>query len=219
MRVDREWVEQIVREVLQYQQQGLNQEKPTIHIIHSEKMKQEDKVFFEKRWNVIWVNPSEETERDVERALFYHVEQDLLVKSSLGISDTPVSRWFSKLIRSGREVLFTLSPQLNWLKQKENITDMSQCYADMLMQHKDNLISYGVQFLDVKEVIPHRSQNYKDEGSSISSPNVYSGKLVTQRDLEKWGRKEMHVLKNTIITPLAKDKAKELNITMQYIDA
>ncbi|MYL35767.1 hypothetical protein GLW05_19525 [Pontibacillus yanchengensis] len=213
---DKEWVESIVKEVLANLEKGTDFPKPILHLIQSEDVSETMLHYLQSRWEVEWVNPEEVNgDKKRERVLFPSVSQDLFVKGALGITDTHESALFSELVRRNSQIIFKLSSPLHVIIDEKASTEVPQAYVRMLSQYKEILSSFGVQF----SIRDDLSDIQFIEEYNIPEPKLYQGQLVTQREMESWEGKEMYLEKHTIITPLAKDKAKERNINLLRNDS
>lgn len=199
--VDRKIVEEIVKEVLDRQRHS---ERPVLYVIQQKEPSRELIRKLEESWTVKWINPEHsEFPEDMDSALFPQMDQDLLVKSALGITDTVFSKWFAKILRKGADVHVMFEKELASFLQETGP------YASYLNEYASRLEIFSVLIADnVASVVPNDSH----EGS----PAFYSGELITEKVVEEWRFSEIHVSSDTIITPLARDVAKERSITFLH---
>ncbi|GEN54561.1 hypothetical protein [Halobacillus faecis] len=199
---DRKLIKEIVAEILK--EQGHDPvSKPTLHVITSEGIP-EDLEEWKSSWHLNWIKPEDVEGLDFpSHALFPHVDQDLFVKSALGLADTAESRCFSRLVSSGTRVQFRLDRSLDWIFTPSE--GIPAPYVERLRSYKEDLLSFRVSVLPSGDVL-------SPPGETSSSPFYYAGKLLTQKEVSEWLYNDIHISKETIVTPLAKDAAREANL-------
>ncbi|SDX94390.1 hypothetical protein [Salimicrobium album] len=198
---DREMIEEIVREVLN----SMNvPARPDLYVIQRSEPARELLERLGKDWVVKWVNPLHSDYPDDAGAVYFPaMDQDFLVKSSLGIADTAETWWFARLMKNKTTVYVTLEGETAGL-----LNDTSP-YATMVSEYVSKLETFSVKVTDKgSEVLPEKQEE--------PSPNVYPDKLLTATEIDKWRHKEIYVRKGTIITPLAKDAARDREIQILY---
>ncbi|WP_281974679.1 hypothetical protein [Halobacillus litoralis] len=204
---DRKLIQQIVVEILKDEKilQDTPISKPTLHVVTTEGC-HEGLEGWKNDWNLKCMKPEEvDASETISHALFPHVEQDLFVKSALGVTDTAESRCFSELLSGGTRVHFLLDRSMNLLFTPSELTPAP--YIERLRTYEDNLRSYRVSVLPSGDVL-------SPPGEASSSPFYFDGKLLTQKEMSKWLYNDILISRETIVTPLAKDTAREENITI-----
>ena len=197
--INRDIVEQIVFEVLKRLESSPLNEKPKLLVINPEEGPIMKKL--ERQWTII--KPSSNLTEIPVDVLFFNVNQDLLVKAALGITDTPESELFSDVMIRGCKVTFILSEQLEWLLTKERNETANIEYVNHILKYKEKIESFGVNL----KVEPTLSL---DKGPTKLESPTFQGKLLTQRDVQSYKEENIVIEKSTIVTPLARDSAREL---------
>ncbi|WP_025640634.1 hypothetical protein [Schnuerera ultunensis] len=138
-----------------------------------------------------------------------NITMNTLSKVSLGMIDSFAPNIIWTFLYKGKPAYLDFTSTRNYLgapsKNKE-IKDIIENYIDKLkrmgaMEIKTG--SYGVQIL-------------KDQDFTIQKGENGFNKVITERDLINYNLRESLILpKGTIITPLAKDRAKELGIKIE----
>lgn len=160
----------------------------------------------ESKWNVMYQDTNElnfiET---VEAVLFLDAGQDLLVKGAIGITDTPDSELLARYLLADIPVSLIVSPLLEKALLKENGIG-NQNYLARLVDYKETLNRYGVKVESWTDFI----QSSKKAEISLDEKRSSFKKLLTQRDVKACKEKRININKQTIVTPLARDTAREL---------
>ena len=212
--INREIVEQIVIEVLKRLESSSLYDKPKLLVVNPEEGPIMKKL--EKQWTIIKQSSNvNEIPTDV---LFCNVNQDLLVKAALGMTDTIESELFSHVIMRGCRVTFILSEQLEWLLNKEINETVNIEYVNHILKYKEKIESFGVCLkleptlsLDIYPMV-----NVGKDSSKLDSLS-FQGKLLTQRDVQNHKQEKIMIEKTTIVTPLARDLARELGKRIIYV--
>ncbi|KHE68889.1 hypothetical protein [Halobacillus sp. BBL2006] len=203
---DKQLIEKIVAEVLKEKNVFQNKNKPVLHVVQANKSKDNAIINLETNWLLEWVDLDHLDESEtISQAVFPQVDQDLFVKSAMGITDTPESHWFAKLMSSGVAIHFILDRSMEWIHtQPEKIPAP---YLGKMRNYEKELRSYHVSILKEDEVLtPPNNKN--------GSPFYFDGKLLTQDEITRWPYSDIHISQKTIITPLARDTARDANITI-----
>lgn len=203
---DKQLIEEIVAEILKKKKVLREKNKPVLHVIHAGGHKDELIEKLESSWDLEWVDPTSiDGSESISQAIFPHVDQDLFVKSALGITDTPKSDSFAKLVRNGVAIHFMLDRSMEWIHtQPEKVPAP---YLSKMREYEKELRSYHVSILKPYEVPP--PPNKKSD-----SPFYFNGKLLNQEEINKWPYSDIHISQKTIITPLARDTARDDNISI-----
>lgn len=208
--IDRELVEQIVVEVLK--KLKLSEIQPENHsnanlllIGDKSRLEPADLLRLESRWNLITCESLEQAElHTAERVLFLDAPQDLIVKGALGIGDTPESELLSRCILE--YVPVTIIPKIHLHKHLLNGNQQNSEYIKQLHSYTKLLVKFGVKVEALNGFLGEQDEEKKQP----SSLHGNSKQLLTQRDIQDHKEEEVQVTKQTIITPLARDAAREL---------
>lgn len=162
-----------------------------------------------KNWNVLPYDFSEEAQlHTVMKVIFLDASQDLFVKGALGICDTPESELLSACIID--YVPVTLIPKTNLYKFLNGEKKTNGEYFSSLMEYKEKLLKFGVEINSLEEFAAPKP---------INAGQPDSKKLITQRDVQECKMNEILANQQTIITPLARDTARELGKSIVVIDS
>ncbi|MEH6941981.1 hypothetical protein [Bacillus sp. JJ722] len=161
------------------------------------------------QWNVTIVK---ETELDLllsgSPVLIHNIDQDLLVKGALGFCDSTGSVLLSQLISNAVPV------HLIPTKSLENTLfgDISpSAYQSMLRNHCHTLESFGVNVATLSDFLKLKVE------SEMTGIN-FEEKLLTAHNVQVHPEENILVSSKTIITPLAKDTARDLGKKITVIN-
>jgi hypothetical protein len=207
-------VEEIVTEVLQRMELLHKGKNPQLLVIHQQSEISRAQIEELKRhWNIVeMTSGSSQIPLAVQRAVFLEVNQDLLVKGAIGITDSPDSLLFSKLMFQGCQVDFVPDNLLWWSLNLDIDKQVNKKYISKLLHYQTQLQDFGVQIRPLKYIIPKEEE--ESMSSAIKEPIDFFEKLLTKGLIEEWKHSLIRVQPNTIITPLALDMAKEMGITI-----
>ncbi|MBX9974865.1 hypothetical protein [Cytobacillus firmus] len=211
--IDRHLIERIVEEVVKNLLGGKS--APNSKAKHNilavgdlEKVDSNILDVLEENWNVIPYDFSEEAElHTVMKVIFLDASQDLFVKGALGICDTPESELLSACIID--YVPVTLIPKTNLYKILNGEKKTNGEYFSSLMEYKEKLLKFGVEINSLENFAAPKP---------INADQPDSKKLITQRDVQECKMNEILADQQTIITPLARDTARELGKSIIVID-
>jgi hypothetical protein len=162
----------------------------------------------ENDWNVLPNDFTEEAQlHTVMKVVFLDASQDLLVKGALGICDTPETELLSACIID--YVPVTLIPKTNLYKILSGERKTNGEYFSSLMEYKEKLLKFGVEISSLEDFASHKPYN-------AAQPELM--KLITQRDVQECKTNDIFADKQTIITPLARDTARELGKSIIVMD-
>lgn len=236
MKFHREWIEQIVLEVVQRIETTLSQSekynKPCLLIFFSQQRPQQevDEIihFFQKDRQVItWPTNDKDTEHmslpeHINKAMFMDVNQDLIIRGALGLTGTPASEILSILIHRDVPVSLVPSKELHWILEKSNkqsLTLGTKRYREGIVKHKENLQSYGVTFqkrIDLhQKVLDENDPAYQSDHVEVVT---LKKKLLAEQDIHAIHASVILVPPKAIITPLARDVAKNKGIEIRVQD-
>jgi hypothetical protein len=168
----------------------------------------------EAKWNLhLFEFIDDQLPRSKEKVVFLDVSQDLLVKGALGLNDSPESFLLSKLILANVPVIFIPDLPLQKLLEEDGEM-MNQEYKALFLKYKEALIRFGVEIVRLEEFL-QISDMKKNESSN---PVSFHSKALTQRDIQLFSGNKITINKKTIVTPLARDAAKEMGKIIEVID-
>nr|WP_263326429.1 hypothetical protein [Neobacillus sp. Marseille-Q6967] len=204
--INKELIEEIVKEILRKIDSPI---KNKLLVNHRGMEKDLESIEWLKRyWHVVELtNANEHIPPSSQNAVFLEVDQDLFVKAALGITDTKESLLFSKILLHGMQIDFILIDSL-WRALNETNSHTNKRYLKMLLGYQNQLSNFGVRFFpSCHYIVPDQK-----------SPNMigaeYQEKLLTKAVIDGWKKDSITVKSNTIITPMAREAAKERKITI-----
>lgn len=205
MRINRETLEKIIREVL-----ARLQDKPKLLLVNDGVNNQVKLEYLlsklKDHWQVEAFNSADsslEEQSDFQYLAFLDVSQDLLARGAMGLTDTPGSKLLAKALHKGTPVLFEPSADFEWLAKQEfmEVPERVKRYRAHFMRYKDQLIEFGVWFDQIESLRPSQVR--------------YDRKVLTEKDIESLNTTEIRVSSKTIITSLAKDTARARRIEIR----
>lgn len=208
---DRKLIEEIVSAVLREVDDKNSTEKPGLLIINmSNIMSDQQRQLLYKDWQLKEIHPSEDQEvpEGITKAVFLGVNQDLLVKSAVGITDTPAAKLFSELMMNDVDINFILNDLFAFKLNRAGKSGKSENYRNFIRKYQDTLEDFGVSFVSVEKLLLEQQKLSRNH-------THFDGKLLTQNMLQKFKTDYISIDEKTIITPLAMDSARELNITIK----
>ncbi|WP_282172549.1 hypothetical protein [Cytobacillus firmus] len=211
--IDRHLIEQIVEEVVKnlLGAKPAPNSKDKHNILAVGDLDRVDPVILkalEENWNVLPYDFSEEAQlHTVMKVIFLDASQDLFVKGALGICDTPESELLSACIID--YVPVTLIPKTNLYKILNGEKETNGEYFSSLMEYKEKLLKFGVEINSLEDFAAPKP---------INTGQPDAKKLITQRDIQECKMNEIFADKQTIITPLARDTARELGKSIIVMD-
>jgi hypothetical protein len=187
-------------------------------------------------WEISYSSkPGAEECDSADHIVFFQASQDLMVKGALGIADTSETVLLSHCLLAGKNV--TISPEESLARHLKQSAGQVSGYVKQLFKYKEQLIGYGVKVESIEDFALGSRNGPKPaavsagdglagvssdgslyswrQGTQNVSPNATAAKrekkkLLTQRDVQDSKSVEIIVCKSTIITPSARDAAKEL---------
>jgi|SRR5699024_418435 len=213
MKMDEQTIEKVVEKVMRKLEHcdsffENKDSKPTFLIVKNQSTNCYIIKHLKRKANVIELtNEEEEIPKIVEKVLFLDATQDLFVKGALGITDTKEAYILSNAIRLGLSVKMIPSESFEWVHYISNKKKTSS-YDKMFIQYMDSLNNFGVQVIDYKNLLKLESVHF------INGDNKYSDhineKLLTKDIVERIQTNKINISESTLVTPLARDTAKEL---------
>ncbi|MCA0988654.1 hypothetical protein [Guptibacillus algicola] len=211
--IDRTTIEKIVVDILKEQGFTSRGAKPTLLVICSKEPEAKTLATLQDYWEPIVINPNtDDLPSKVEEAVFLNVDQDLLVKSAIGITDTNMSFTFSELMMKGSRIYFELDTLLDRFINDSNVGTVTSYYREQLKQYYEKVVKYGVSFTKLEEIKPMNSPYHSPAHEDMRR---YSEKLLTQSIIESWDNEEIIISNDTIVTPMARDAARERSILIR----
>lgn len=211
--IDSRMIERIVREVLNKLEMEPVRTKPELHVISKNIHDQSTEICkLSAYWNVVHVDLTGSlSSTEVQQAVFLHLDQDTLARIALGFSDTPESKLFAQLISEEVGILVVLDPLLEKLLQADVSGHRYPEYVKKIRGYKESVEKFGVSFKRLEELKPIELNPTNDTKQTQGAK-----KLITQEDIENYWGDQMILKQGTIITPLAKDKARERGIEISF---
>jgi hypothetical protein len=165
----------------------------------------------ETSWTLVYSDDQKENlPKDIQGILFAEAKQDLLVKGALGITDTLESYLLAEALLEGISVSLIPSVTLgNVLLSSNQKKRVNNKYAAHLIAYKNTLESFGVKIQSFERFLQSGLNRH-----SLS----FTERVLTQRHVKLVEEEKITVSPKTIITPLARDTARELGKEICVID-
>lgn len=194
-------IEDIVQEVLnQLGKSKLNVNDTSLPLLYVYHADNETVQTLNRDWKVT-KNPEE----SANHVLFCDVSQNTLVKGAIGLADDPCSKLLATFLLKGKNVTMIPSKEFEWLLSPN---EKDTPYTRHLFAHKEQLESFGVQFTTLNE--------FTTAPKIVKSSTVE--KLLTEKIVKNTSSKVIFIGRATIVTPLARDTAKELEKVIKVIE-
>ncbi|MGM0900635.1 MAG: hypothetical protein ACQEXB_05935 [Bacillota bacterium] len=219
--INREMIEQIVREVVQQLAQKdrdiEDQDKSKLLVVGDTSfIEQAALLQLQKLWDVVQYDVESKVRLDsYKHVLFLHTTQDLLVKGALGIIDTPECKLLSRCLIESCPV--TLIPTVYLQDQLLSESPKNKAYIIQLQRYQQTILEYGGCIETFERFIAATIQSEGPKQESV--PESSKKRILTRRDIQDCTEKFLKVDSNTIITPLAKDTARELGVDIIEFDS
>ncbi|MED3934435.1 hypothetical protein ABEY43_28005 [Priestia megaterium] len=208
-------IEQIVLEVLTRLDKSDNQHlnvKPKLLIVKESAAIDPIQIKkLETSWTLVYGDDQKENlPKDIQGILFAEAKQDLLVKGALGMTDTLESYLLAEALLEGISVSLIPSVTLgNVLLSSNQKKPVNNKYAAHLIAYKNTLESFGVKIQSFERFLQSGLNRH-----SLS----FTERVLTQRHVKLVEEEKITVSPKTIITPLARDTARELGKEIYVID-
>lgn len=219
--IDSKMIEQIVLEVIKQLSSTddtlIEASKPTLLLVGDISIIDPKLLLLMKtNWNAVSYNADEKAKLDkVNKVIFLHATQDLIAKGALGIFDTPESKLLSRCILESVPV--SIIPTVYLQENLFNVNPKNRVYVSQLLGYKNTLLKFGVIVESFESFVGNSKETISI--TSVKDPNMKKKKLLTQRDVQECQEVELVVDQSTIITPLARDTARELGKTIKVIES
>ena len=140
--------------------------------------------------------------------IFPVVSRDVAVKTALCISDTFETLWTSACLEAGSRIVF-LQSGLQRFSGREQ-----PAYINQILSYYRKVLEYGVEICSVKEIW---NINEREAGQQeLSLPHPGKKRVITASNVEQYATNGVLILQpGDIVTDMAKDRAKFLNIVFQ----
>lgn len=153
-------------------------------------------------------------------SIFPVVERDLVVKTALCISDTFCNKWVASAIEEGGKIVF-LKSGLKKFTNKE-----PKAYIRQIVSYYRKVLEYGIEIRSTSELIKLYNENNSDKQTkvnyntrdsiSLQENHKSRKKVITLENIEQYGSNGTIIVNSDdIITDLAREKAKTLNIEIK----
>jgi hypothetical protein len=145
---------------------------------------------------------------------FPALSENVIAKAAAGIFDEPLSRLLLQAIEQGKPII-AIAPEIS-----SDLRKNSPALFRLRQTHRQKLEQFGIRWIeqiDIEKVLLSAlpKSTFKDVTPPVRAGNK---QLLTAQDIEKAakeGKSKMQVPYRSIITPLAKDRAKDLNIVIE----
>lgn len=137
-----------------------------------------------------------------------NITMNTLSKVCSGMIDSFASNILWAFLYKNKEVIIDFYSVRNYLGERP----ASKEIEGMIEEKVSTILKMGAQELENAIEIFQEEEEEEILVPSASKEEDLSRKLITQKDIVEYKKKKLIISKNTIITPLAKDKARELNI-------
>lgn len=220
--MDRALIEQIVVEVLRNFSMTTvlehEKSKPNLLIVKgTQKLDPSQLIKLESKWNMIYKNANEtDFAETAEAVIFLDATQDLLVKGAIGLADTPESKLLAHYILAGVPVSLILPPFLERVVLGGRSGLANREYVSRLVEYKETLNRFGVK---VESLFQFIESSLNEEQLHTDELRSSFKKLLTQRDVKACKEEKIIISQKTIVTPLARDTARELGKNICVIDS
>ncbi|MED4017740.1 hypothetical protein [Sutcliffiella cohnii] len=165
-----------------------------------------------EKWDIRFQSLKEEFElAETDAVLFVEGSQDLIVKGALGIADTTETKTLATCLLEGIPVSIIVESNICSLV-KSSSSASTKRYHQLLSKYVTELTQYGVS---VYPSVEEYKVSFSEKQVDI---DIFAGKLLTHREVQEWKGKIMKIRQSTIVTPLARDTAKELGKNICLIE-
>ncbi|MFD0698009.1 hypothetical protein ACFQZT_28445 [Paenibacillus sp. GCM10027628] len=230
--IDKAVIEQIVREVIKNLQAAKTEsiyQKSRLLLVHDDNHDQEEvnniAAGLQAKWHVTPMSFRSpdllSVVSDIQHAVLLDIDQDILIRGALGFTDSAPSELLASILQNGIPVTLVPSQSLLWILQPENsdeerLPEHARCYKQHIRMHKDMLVSFGATFAGPSELqVAPRDSGSTDQDNVQNEKTLYFDKRVlTQRDVQVADVATILVSRSTLVTPLARDTARDKGMTI-----
>jgi hypothetical protein len=218
--IDHKLIERVVAEVLKQltlsDKKTLEKSQPHLLVVgdHS-RLDSNVLQTIESKWHIISYHSYEDISiHTPKKVLFLEASQDLIVKGALGISDTSESELLARCLLE--KIPVTLIPATYLSSYLLDDIHHNTEYISQLRSYKERLVKFGISVESLVSFIEQSITN--DLNNHSQEQRTKKRKLLTQRDVQFYKGNQIHIDHQTIITPLARDTAREKGITINVMD-
>lgn len=143
-----------------------------------------------------------------------NITMNTLSKVSLGMIDSFVPNLIWTFIYQGKKVYLDFTSVRNYLGQETKNKEILNI-AEMYINNVKKMGVIEINDADYLEKVVLENETHQD-GSKKEATNMENKKVITEKDILSLSPNHRLILpKGTIVTPLAKDKAGEMNINIE----
>lgn len=145
---------------------------------------------------------------------FPALNENVIAETASGIFDEPLSKILLLAIEGGKPIL-AIAPEVS-----SNLRANSPALFRLRQTHRQKLEQFGIRLIAKKDISKVLLSALPKSTFKDIAPQIHSGnkQLVTAEDIEKaakLGKSKLQFPYRSIITPLAKDRAKDLHIIIE----
>lgn len=212
--IDPKVIESIVKQVITKLETEGNNAKPNLLVITHPRLDIEQEISLLKQdWNIVLAKQVEsDLFSSIDQAVFLNIDQDTLVRATLGLTDSPNSKLFVQLIMNEIPITFVPDASLRQLLQIDEKNHYYSFYIKKLRGYKETLVKFGVTFKSLEELKMHNRASI----NKLNEKGKPSKTLISLEEIMNFSGNHIVIQPGTIITPLAKDKARELGIQISF---
>lgn len=191
-----------------------NETKYQVNIVLSSRIKSEFYINNLKKFNVckniIYENDLKNYNLTEYITVFPVVPRSLIVKTALCIDDTFETRWIFQSMEKGQQVIF-LQSGLRKFTGKE-----PKSYIKKMLDYYRILLEFDIQISKyIEEKTDFQLIDYKSNCYDLTLNKNNIKQIITEKEIENYMLSKKIILnKGDIITEMAKDKARNLNISI-----
>ncbi|KRF13532.1 hypothetical protein [Paenibacillus sp. Soil787] len=229
--LDKSVIELIVREViknLQAVEQEKVYQKSSLLLVHEENHDKEEvakiAASLQAKWHVIpmsFRSPELLSAMiDIKHVVFMDINQDILIRGALGFTGSAPCELLASILHYGIPVTLVPTRSLEWILHSEDSEDQlpepARHYRQHIRMHKDMLVSFGASFAGLSGLqIAPGANGSTDYHNGVNNKTLYfDHKVLTQRDVQVADVTTILVSRLTLVTPLARDTAKDKGVTI-----
>ena len=145
---------------------------------------------------------------------FPALSENVIAKAASGVFDEPLAKLLLQAIEQDKPIV-AIAPEIS-----SNLRTNSPALFRLRQTHRQKLEQFGIRLITQKDISKVLLAALPKSTFKDSSPQIHSGnkQLLTAEDIEKAakeGKNKLQVPYRSIITPLAKDRAKDLNVVIE----
>ncbi|MGO1369290.1 MAG: hypothetical protein ACTHVE_04620 [Senegalia sp. (in: firmicutes)] len=218
MELDKMNIEKLVDYLTKEVVKNLNldvEKKEKLLVIDSKKDNKEIK---SDKFKIVYLNDLEQLNiDDFSHMIISSFTLNQLANVSMGRSDDQITSIIIEGILKSKSI-FILNDGVEYHKFKNT---SNENFYNMIEDYEKNIVSFGIKFIDEKDIDLIGGENKGKEKRIYNSDNQdryeIENKIITESILEKIyrsGHKDISIRNNAIITPLAKDYIRINNINI-----